>query len=712
MFCAQFSVETASRDAFTPKDIIRPTTLVVDNGIYVLFGKYGTTAEPPNAVLNDSGLFLAKGIVVEEGEEKKIRWNETHAVDSPLYWTTLSLKETVAGGGSGAVLQDGTIAFPIQATDKDGRSLLMTIHLDPSKNEWIFSRKVVGNDCRDPPIVEWEDEYLLLMGSCGGGYNDVYKSVASGINMGGPFHPITRVWGNSRDRKGYGVRNGFITTTIEGKKVILFTTPVYLEDAKEQEEEGGVNGRLHLWVTDGARVYDVGRISDEAHNATASFLLRKSVEELILLYESATKSGGSHGLIALRLTEQLQRVREVVRRWNELDGAIKKRAPPSTDDLPNPTRERRVYNPPFEPTDGLVGRLSGNSSDATWADEYLCVNATVHGTVTGREKGVTFQRSWAEWPVGKLGQNVPYYFANNKFTLVATVSIDEVPKDDTPVPLLGMKMNDDGNTVLFGLSYTHDKKWSPVFDSNKAADSPNKEWKPNTTYQVALVLDFDAAYVFVDGEEIIARQINDKLFNSHRISHFYIGGDGKDQSVVGGYVTVADVLLYNCLISSVHLKKLKETTDATPQPAAAFAATEPKPLSVMNELPPIASEATSVTVNGREHVDGDNTDGVDEHNATGPNAPTPEDDVAGSGPVAEGGADGLNERNASGHENPITKSNHSTSESDVSPDDRLALLKDAKLILHDLRGDSTARVCVSGLLMLLLLGLCGVVAVL
>ncbi|EKF30692.1 trans-sialidase, putative [Trypanosoma cruzi marinkellei] len=311
----------------------------------------------------------------------------------------------------------------------------------------------------------------------------------------------------------------------------------------------------------------------------------------------------------------------------------------------------------------------------------------------------------------KMGQNVPYYFANNKFTLVATVFIHEEPgASSSPISLMSVKMNDAQGTVLFGLLCTHDGKLSPVFDNTKAVDPSNKEWKPKTTYEMALHLDFNTASVHVDGEEIIARQINAELFTFHRISHFYIGGNGKDQSAEDSHVTVTDVLLYNRIISSVDLKKLKVTAGATPQPAAALKDTEPSNLPVMSEVPLITSEATPLTDSGREHVAGDSKDEVNERNTTGDNTPALENDVAGSGLVAEGGADGLSQRNASGHEKPITQSNRSVSESGGGPDDRLALLNDAKLILRDLSGDSTARVCVSRLL--IPLGLCGVVAVL
>ncbi|RNC54023.1 surface protease GP63 [Trypanosoma cruzi] len=63
-------------------------------------------------------------------------------------------------------------------------------------------------------------------------------------------------------------------------------------------------------------------------------------------------------------------------------------------------------------------------------------------------------------------------------------------------------------------------------------------------------------------------------------------------------------------------------------------------------------------------------------------------------------------------EAPVSENNHSESGSGASQEDRLALLNDAKLILRDLNVDSTARVCVSRVSMLLLLGLCGALAVL
>ncbi|RNC41576.1 hypothetical protein TcCL_NonESM08833 [Trypanosoma cruzi] len=126
-----------------------------------------------------------------------------------------------------------------------------------------------------------------------------------------------------------------------------------------------------------------------------------------------------------------------------------------------------------------------------------------------------------------------------------------------------------------------------------------------------------------------------------------------------------------------------------------------------------ASGIMSVIYGGREHVAADNTDKASEHEATGHNSLVLENGVAVSGFVAEGDADGLSQRNASGHENKpeLREFTAQYSVNDVSPDDCFALHNDAKLTLRELTVGSTVRVCVYCAL-LLLLGLCGVVAAL
>ncbi|EAN93921.1 hypothetical protein TcCL_NonESM12014 [Trypanosoma cruzi] len=126
-----------------------------------------------------------------------------------------------------------------------------------------------------------------------------------------------------------------------------------------------------------------------------------------------------------------------------------------------------------------------------------------------------------------------------------------------------------------------------------------------------------------------------------------------------------------------------------------------------------ASGIMSVTCGGREDVAADNTDEVSERGANGRKSLVLENGVAGSGFVAEGDAGGMTQRNASGHDNrpQLREFTAQYSGSGGSPHDCFAPLNFAKLTLRELTVDGTVRVCVCWVL-LLLLGLCGVVAVL
>ncbi|KAF8304584.1 putative trans-sialidase, Group VIII [Trypanosoma cruzi] len=605
LFCMQL-VDTAA-SSFGITELLRPTTIVIEDSVYVLLGKYSHTEKQVERT-NERGLLLVKGTVTVDGEKKKIRWNETHVVKPPRKGKSGSMTELIGGGGSGAVLRDGTLVFPMQAKDKDGTSFLLSMSFDPSDKKWELSSETPGKGCRDPTLVKWEkyegdNERLFMMAHCAGGYYDVYMSTENGGNWIEHVKPITRVWGNSHNRSGHGVQSGSTTAIIEGKEVMLITAPVYPKDNGK--------GRLHLWVTDKARVYDVGPVSRENDDAAASSLLMKSEDkELISLYENK-KSGGSYNLVALRLTEKLERVKEVVKTWKDLDSALKKCRSGSSGTVE--VRKKGMCNGRV-PTDGLVGFLSGNSTRSEWKDEYLGVNATVTNGEKRVPNGLTFKESGAGavWPVGDMGQTVPYYFANTEFTLVATVSIHEVPKESSsPIPLIGVRMNDTDSTVLFGLSYTHEKKWLAI--SEGAGDAEDfVEWKPNRTYQVVLRMNTEYWTVFVNRDEIRQKRYDDHLFDLHRISHFYIGGDSKDRSATGGHVTVTNVMLYNEeLWRNDDLYKLKTRKVTIPSLGVEEHSTE----QVTGTGLSVASESLSEESASHEELTEDDTDEQEEESA-------------------------------------------------------------------------------------------------
>ncbi|EKG00571.1 trans-sialidase, putative [Trypanosoma cruzi] len=229
---------------------------------------------------------------------------------------------------------------------------------------------------------------------------------------------------------------------------MLVTLPVY---SKEEDNSKGV---LHLWLTDNTHIVDIGPVSGEGDDVAASSLLYKSGNnnELIALYEKKKGGGATPGMVSVRLTEQLQRVKDVLTTWKEVDKRVSKLCLTSIAAVSKSTGNACAT---FKITDGLVGFLSGEFSGNTWRDEYLGVNATVkkEDGAEKKDNGVTFKGrgAWAEWPVGSQGENQLYHFANYNFTLVATVSIDGVPKEGS-IPLMGVRL--DGGKNLWSCCTT------------------------------------------------------------------------------------------------------------------------------------------------------------------------------------------------------------------------------------------------------------------
>ncbi|RNE99092.1 trans-sialidase, partial [Trypanosoma rangeli] len=556
VFCTQFE-ETSGAASGKATKIMQPTTMAVGSDVYMLLGNYSRTeSEPQGSGKDGLGLLLVKGTVSRNNEgTKRIQWDKTAVLNLETKGLHGSLTRLVGGGGSGVVMSDGTLVFPMRATDK-GKDVLLSIRFTPSEKKWELPQGTTGEGCRDPSIAEWKEKSLLMMAHCGQGFYDVYKGLAAGRSWLTMREPISRVWGTSLKRQGgNGVRSGFVAADIDGEKVMLLTTPVYSEEKGE--------GQLHLWVTDNARVHDLGPVSRAGDNAAASSLLYRAAKELILLYEK--KNEDSYSLVAMNLTEQLEPIQNMVKAWKEMDTALTNCASTGTVDL----GIKNVCKGPI-PTEGLVGVWSNSLEGTVWKDEYLGVNATVTDGVTSEEWGVRFKgaAAGAEWPVGSKGQNQPYYFANNKFALVVTVMINAVPEAETPVPLMGVRMNNTEGTALFGLSYTRDNKWE-FRGGRRVIKKSTETWEVNKTYQVVMEMDENEWYVHVNGKEIHEGKYNATLFRSHRISHFYFGSDKKEVGVNSHDLTVSSVLLYNKLLrNDDEIEQLSASKFTFPQPGA------------------------------------------------------------------------------------------------------------------------------------------------
>ncbi|KAF8300821.1 putative trans-sialidase, Group VI [Trypanosoma cruzi] len=558
----QFLEELTSSSSRKRLDVSRPTAVVKESEIYMLVGKYSQNAAAvgQDGGSDDGGLLLVKGEVSGEGGNKQIDWKDTKRLQwKPLGGTKDSLTELIGGGGSGVKTNDGMLFFPLEGTKKDENKETVLLVIDPSDTASCTLSKGMSDDgCSDPSVVEWEKGKLMMMTACDDGRRRVYESGDKGESWTEALGTLSRVWGNKdRDGEGKAVGSGFITATFgnDNKEVMLVTLPVYAKENQKEKEKG----ELHLWLTDNTHIVDIGPISGKDDDAAASSLLYKSGdnnEELIALYEKKKGDGeSSNSLWSVRLTAQLERVKEVLATWKKVDERVSKLCP-SKNPAKGPSPDSACKNTKI--TDGLVGFLSGNFSDGKWKDEYLGVNATVKkgakegasaavAETTGSSDGVTFQGAWAEWPVGSQGENQLYHFANYNFTLVATVSIDGEPTKEGPISLMGVKMSDDDkNPVLLGLSYNNkEKKWQ-VLCGGEPTEMQNRIEGQEKTHQVAIVLQNGTqSSAYVDGQRVGAPcELEGK--EDKKISHFYIGGDrGNTESREDVSVTVTNVLLYN-----------------------------------------------------------------------------------------------------------------------------------------------------------------------
>ncbi|PBJ69579.1 trans-sialidase [Trypanosoma cruzi cruzi] len=543
-------------------DVSRPTTAVKGNDIYMIAGQYGSK-DCTNSGAGGCGLLLVKGSVNsgEDANSKKIVWKDTESSPQRLFGTQLdSWTRLIGSGGSGVEMKDETLVFPVEGTKKkaeaaeEEKTISLIIYSTDNKN-WTLSKGMSDGGCSDPSVVEWEGK-LMMMTACDDGPRRVYES-GDKEEWTEALGTLSRVWGNNK--KGVsGVRSGFTTAKLDDVKgnrnVMLVTVPVYAE--KGNEKGGAQKGELHLWLTDNTHIVDIGPVSGEGDDAAASSLLYKSgdnkKDELIALYEKKGDETTSPSLWSVRLTDQLERVKEVLATWKKVDERVSKLCP-SGSAVQDTSIETACSA--AMPMDGLVGFLSDKFSEDTWRDEYLGVNATVKrkdgatdDTVAKLHEGsVKFTGAWAEWPVGEQGENQLYHFANYNFTLVATVSIHNVPEGN--IPLMGVRAGSKGETKLMELSYDSEKKWQLLCGDGNTKELGSIGGTDTTQHVVILLRNGTQGTAYVDGQQVGDAECELGNGESKEISHFYIGGDGgsaDDKESRGEMsVTVRNVLLYN-----------------------------------------------------------------------------------------------------------------------------------------------------------------------
>ncbi|PWV05921.1 putative trans-sialidase, Group II [Trypanosoma cruzi] len=513
-----------------------PTAVSTGSDVFLLVGSYYLIRDATGRRWNDDGwdIHLLVGKATQSTDAKQgelIEWGAPTSLLASITESTRqrNLMNFVGGGGSGIVTEEGWLVFPMMATRKNDRGIESMLFYSKDKGvNWDVSKGIPAADCVDPRIAEWENRELLMLAYCVDGQK-VFRSRDMGTTWTKASDLLPRVWITTQAiPRGEGWRVGaLITVELYGRKVLLYTQKVGYPPGERNDKA------LYLWVADSNHTVYFGPLSVEtgAKRAFANTLLYYG-DALYLL--QGMGNGKTDGVFLFRIIEELGKIKSIVRNWIEVDA---------------------FFSGLSTPTNGLVGVLSDSSDAGKWNDMYRCVDATVLGAIR-IEGGFKFTGHGAGgiWPVNSRGDNKQYTFVDSTFTLVATVVIEKMPPGGSSVPLLGAMLEDGMGTKFLGLACAENRMWETVFDEQTGQGD---FWVPKKEYQVALMLNGNEGYFYLDAELLgTSDTMRRREERAYDVLGFYFGGDesGRDSSAL-----VKNVFLYNRKLTPDELKMVKKT---------------------------------------------------------------------------------------------------------------------------------------------------------
>ncbi|EAN92187.1 putative trans-sialidase, Group II [Trypanosoma cruzi] len=574
--------------------VLRPTTTMKDNKVFLLAGSTDAHKEGPEWKVDSLDLKLVVGDVTNSTSSKqsgRIEWGDPR----PLFDSKYSLNHKsklntfFPSGGSGVLMEDGTLVFSLMAESKENDGVYsMIIYSTNNGSTWSLSEGVSSAGCHNPRITEWGTGSLLMVVDCVNGQR-VYESRDMGTTWTEATGTLPGVWVNARSVF-WDVSphlDALITATIEGRKVMLYT---------QREYTSGKNkvSALYLWVTDNNRTFCVGPVAveDNMNWMLASSLLYSDGYLHIL---QRRVSGEGSAISLSRLTEELKEIESVLSTWSQKDV---------------------FFFGLSIPMAGLVAVLSDAASGDTWNDEYLCLNATVTNATKVKDGfQLTEPDSGVMWPVNTRGDKVRHVSLSHNFTLVASVTIEETPSGNTP--LLTAVLLDAGPPYIMRLSYTADNKWVTIFKYEKITKSDT--WESGKEYQVALMLQGNKASVYIDGKLLGEEEALSTDERPIDVADFCFGacdfGDDDEEEAstkkIGKKprVTVKNVFLYNRPLNSTEMTAIKERipvlargsewqADDVPQTIASAGSAAPGP----GEVPAAPGRTTVERATNAEHA--------------------------------------------------------------------------------------------------------------
>ncbi|EAN85580.1 trans-sialidase, putative [Trypanosoma cruzi] len=527
--------------------VVDPTVIVKGNKLYVLVGSYNSSRSywTSHGDARDWDILLAVGEVTKSTAGGKttasIKWGSPVSLKKffPAEMEGMHTNQFLGGAGVAIVASNGNLVYPVQVTNKKKQVFSKIFYSEDEGKTWKFGKGRSDFGCSEPVALEWEGK-LIINTRVDWTRRLVYESSDMGNTWVEAVGTLSRVWGPSPKSDQPGSQSSFTAVTIEGMRVMLFTHPLNFKGR-------WLRDRLNLWLTDNQRIYNVGQVSIGDENSAYSSVLYKD-DKLYCLHEINTNE--VYSLVFARLVGELRIIKSVLQSWKNWDSHLSSICTPAD---PAASSSERGCGPAVT-TVGLVGFLSGNASQNVWEDAYRCVNAST-ANAERVPNGLKFAGvgGGALWPVSQQGQNQRYRFANHAFTLVASVTIHEAPRDATP--LLGASLDSSGGKKLLGLSYDEKHQWQPIYGSTPV--TPTGSWETGKRYHVVLTMSNKIGSVYIDGEPLEGSgQTVVPDGRTPDISHFYVGGYKRSDMPTISHVTVNNVLLYNRQLNAEEIRTL------------------------------------------------------------------------------------------------------------------------------------------------------------
>ncbi|ESS55394.1 trans-sialidase [Trypanosoma cruzi Dm28c] len=204
-----------------------PTAVAKDNKVFLVVGSdtVGYDSSDDMWVQDGWDIQLAEGVAMQSKDGVQstlISWAEPKSLLQQIPKHTQDhLKDFETAGGSGIVMQNDTLVFPLVAKGKNYPFSIITYSTD-NGNNWVFPESIFSVECLHPRTTEWETGQILMIVDCVNAQS-AFESRDMGTAWTEAVRTLSGIWVRQRGVRPYEILHvdALITATIEGRKVML-----------------------------------------------------------------------------------------------------------------------------------------------------------------------------------------------------------------------------------------------------------------------------------------------------------------------------------------------------------------------------------------------------------------------------------------------------------------------------------------------------------